>query len=37
MNKNIKFVLMLIIVGIFAGFSGYYFKKDRINNDLVHR
>ena len=35
MNKNIKFLILLIIVGIFAGFSGYYFKKDRINNDLV--
>ena len=30
MNKNIKFLLLLILVGIFAGFSGYLIKKKSI-------
>jgi len=34
MNKNIKFLLLLILVGIFAGFSGYLIKKNNVNDDL---
>jgi len=34
MNKNIKFILLLILVGIFAGFSGYLIKKNNVNDDL---
>ena len=34
MNKNIKFIFLLILVGIFAGFSGYLIKKNNVNDDL---
>jgi len=35
MKKNIKFLLLLIIFGMVAGFSGYLMKKNNLEGELV--
>lgn len=35
MKKNIKFLLLLIIFGMVAGFSGYLMKKNNLERELV--
>ena len=35
MKKNIKFLLLLIIFGMVAGFSGYLIKKNNLKGELV--
>ena len=35
MKKNIKFILLLLLIAIVAGFSGYLMKKNHLNDELV--
>ena len=35
MKKNIKFLLLLIIFGMVAGFSGYLMKKNNLEGELI--
>ena len=35
MKKNIKFIGLLLIIAIVAGFSGYLMKKNNLKDDLV--